>query len=110
MDSVYRKLRCSGIGAESRQTEAFSKEEERQLWDAGMLGTDNPFSLLRAVFFNNGKMFCLRGGDEHRHLKLSLPIPTNRERVHIHRKHLKKSIWWTCTGSHQNEAIVRSDV
>ncbi len=28
-------------------------------------------SLLRAVFFNNGKTFCLRGGEEHRNLRLS---------------------------------------
>ena len=36
-----------------------------------MLGTDNPKSLLRAVFFGNGKNFCLRGGSEHRDLRLS---------------------------------------
>ncbi len=96
MDSVYRNLRCSGIGAESRQTETFSKEEERQLWDSGVLGTDNPLSLLCAVFFNNGKMFCLRGGDEHRHLKLyqfqqtgsgyiSLKMPQKIDLVGLHR-------------------------
>ena len=33
--------------------------------------TDSPKALFRAVFFLNGRNFCLRGGDEHRRLKLS---------------------------------------
>ena len=33
--------------------------------------TDSPKALFRAVFFLNGQNFCLRGGDEHRRLKLS---------------------------------------
>ena len=32
---------------------------------------ENPKALLRAVFFLNGKNFALRGGEEHRQLKLS---------------------------------------
>lgn len=71
MDSLYRKLRASGVGAQKCSTETFTKEEENQLWVCGVLGIDNPTSLLRAVFFNNGKIFCLRGGEEHRNLRLS---------------------------------------
>ena len=71
MDSVYKKLRASGVGAQKHCTETFTKEEENKLWECGMLGIDNPTSLLRAVFFFNGKNFCLRGGDEHRNLRLS---------------------------------------
>lgn len=71
MDSVYRKLRADGVGAQKQSTETFTKEEENQLWACGVLGVDNPTSLLRAVFFNNGKNFCLRGGSEHRNLRLS---------------------------------------
>ena len=51
MDSLYRKLRASGVGAQKRSTETFTKEEENQLWVCGVLGIDNPTSLLRAVFF-----------------------------------------------------------
>ena len=40
------------------------------LWSEGILGSDNPKSLLRAVFYQNGKNFCLRGGCERRNLKL----------------------------------------
>ena len=36
-----------------------------------MFGVDDPTNLLRAVFFNNGKVFCLRSSEEHRSLKLS---------------------------------------
>ena len=36
----------------------------------GTLGTGSP-SLMNAVFYNNGKILCLRGGEEHRKLKIS---------------------------------------
>ena len=71
MDAVYKKLRANGVGSQRHATETFSKEEENRLWESGVLGVDNPTTLLRAVFFSNGKNFCLRGGDEHRNLKLS---------------------------------------
>ena len=71
LDNIFRELRAQRVGSESKQSEAFSKEEEDQLWTSGVLGTDTPQSLLRAVFFLNGKNFCLRGGVEHRELKIS---------------------------------------
>ena len=39
--------------------------------DKGILGTSTPQSLLNAVFYLNGKSFCLRGGEEHRRLCIS---------------------------------------
>ena len=71
MDNVFRKLRVEGVQAESRSTEAFNKEEIGQLWGSGSLSTKIPKGLLHAVFFNNGISFCLRGGEEHRNLRLS---------------------------------------
>ena len=71
MDSVFRKLREDGVGVNKKHAKPFSKAEESQLWDSGVLGTDNPLALQRAVFYYNGKNFCLRGGVEHRELKLS---------------------------------------
>ena len=35
------------------------------------MNIENPWGLLRAVFFYNGKNFCLRGGKEQRGLKFS---------------------------------------
>ena len=72
MDSLYRKLRAAGIGAEKHSAKPFTKQDENKLWEQGIMGTCSPTSLLRAVFFYNGKNFCLRGGEEHRNLKLSL--------------------------------------
>ena len=75
MDSVYGKLRADGVGTQKWSTETFTKEEENKLWECGVLGVDNPTSLLQAVFFSNGKKkkknFCMRGWNEHRNLKLS---------------------------------------
>ena len=71
IDNVFRELRSSGVGSDSKSAEAITKEEEAQLMEQGVLGTDSPRALLRAAFFLNGKNFCLRGGEEHRCLKLS---------------------------------------
>ncbi len=71
MDSVFRNLRKDGVGAKKKHAKPFSKIEENELWESGVLGTDNPVSLQRAVFYYNGKNFCLRGGSEHRDLKIS---------------------------------------
>ena len=45
-------------------------DDENKLWSLGVMGTNSPVSLLRAVFYYNGKNFCLRGGEEHQNLKL----------------------------------------
>ena len=70
MDSLYRKLRSEGVGAEKHSAEPFTIDDENKLWSLGVVGTNTPVSLLRAVFYYNGKNFCLRG-EEHRNLKLS---------------------------------------
>ena len=70
-DNVLRDLHVRGIGAETRPTEAFSKDDEEKLWNSGVLGSNNPKSLLHAVFYLNGKNFCLRGGEEQQNLKIS---------------------------------------
>ena len=71
LDNLFRDLRVMGIGAESKSAEVFTKEEEDQLWSSDTLPTKTPKGLLHAVFFLNRKNFCLRGGEEHRQLKLS---------------------------------------
>ena len=71
LDNVFKSLRSSGIGAESKHTEGISNEEEDSLWTSDVLNDTSPDGLLRALFFNNRKNFCLRGGQEHRDLGLS---------------------------------------
>ena len=68
---MYRKLRSDGVGAQKRSAEPITKEEENKLCESCVMGINDPTSLLRAVFYSNGKNFCLRGGSEHRNLRLS---------------------------------------
>ena len=71
LDNVFRKLHENGIGRKVKHAEIITKDEENQLWESGELGTKTPRSLQNAVFYYNGKNFCLRGGEECRQLKVS---------------------------------------
>lgn len=70
----YHKLCTMNIGTQAKHAEIFTKEEEAMLWEVGTLGLDTPQALLSAVFFLNGKIFCLKGGEEHQNLKISQVI------------------------------------
>lgn len=70
-DSIFKRLHSKGIGAEIKAVPVFTAENEARLWDTKVLSMDTPKGLLRAVFFYNGKNFCLRGGAEQRGLKIS---------------------------------------
>ena len=71
MDRHFRMLREKGVGVERKQAEFISPEDERVMWEKGVLGTDTPRALLQTVFFYNGKSFCLRGQQEHQTLRMS---------------------------------------
>ena len=71
MDNILRELRLEGVGSTSKEAEALMKDEEESLWESGVLSTENLKGLLHAVFFLNGKNFCLQWGEEHHQLKLS---------------------------------------
>ena len=83
LDNRYRELHAKGVGTTRRQAEIMTSDEEEQLWASGVLSSDSPGGLLRAVFYYNGLNFVLRGGQEHRNLKISqlnlrtLPDPEN---------------------------------
>ena len=70
-DSIFKRLHRKGIGTETKATAVLSQCDEDTLWDKKVLDVDTPKGLLRAVFFYNGKNFCLRGGQEQRNLRLS---------------------------------------
>ena len=70
-DSYFRELRENGVGSASKATEVINREDEELLWSSGVLSASSARGLLNAVFFLNGKNFALRGGIEHRCLKLS---------------------------------------
>ena len=71
MDTRFRKLRQEGVGAEVKHNGIISPDEENTFWELGILDMYTPLALLRSVFYYNGKVFYLRGGDEHRQLKFS---------------------------------------
>ena len=71
IDNLFKELSKEGVATQTKHTEIVTKEEESLLWSTGVLGLHTPKSLLNAVFYCNGKNFCLRGGQEHRELKLS---------------------------------------
>ena len=71
LDNLFKTLHCSGVGAKATHTEGITSDEEDKLWETNVLNIDTPLGLLWCVFFYNGKCFCLRGGQEHRELKLS---------------------------------------
>ncbi|XP_060572537.1 uncharacterized protein KIAA1958-like [Ruditapes philippinarum] len=59
-----------GVGFIKKQAAAITKEQENALWEQGILGNENPQSLLYTIFWTIGVNFGLRGGDEHRNLTL----------------------------------------
>ena len=72
LECTFSDLRKKGVGAEVKHTPVITKEEEDQIWRAGVMGTDTPKQLLNTVFFFYvGKVFSLRGGVEQRSLKVS---------------------------------------
>ena len=69
LDTLFRELHAQGVGASRRQSATLSQDDEEKLWSSGVVGVENPESLLNAVF--RGMFLVLRGGEEHRKLKLS---------------------------------------
>ena len=66
-----KSLWSSGVGVKSKYAEVITSDKEDQLWERNFLNVDTPLGLLQCVFFYNWKCFCLRGGQQHRDLKLS---------------------------------------
>ena len=81
-DTYYRELHSKGIGAEVKRTPVLTIADEDKLWTTGVLSLDTPEGLIHAVFFYNGKNFCLKGGEE------VLPIEEN----HCHGEWRTKSV------------------
>ena len=71
LENLFHELHKKGVGAVKAQAQIITPEEEKQLWACGVMGTDNPTSLLHSIFYYNGINFTLREGEEHRNLKLS---------------------------------------
>ena len=51
------------ITCQKEEKEFVTAEEERKFWEMNLLGTSSARSLLCTVYFYDGKVFGLRGGD-----------------------------------------------
>ena len=58
------------IKCQKEEKEFVTAEEERKFWEMNLLGTSSAKSLLYTVYYYNGKIFGLRGGD-HRNVVLN---------------------------------------
>jgi len=58
-DSIFKRLHSKGIGTSLKAAAVLSADDEKKLWDTKVLDLETPVGLLRAVFFYNGKNFCL---------------------------------------------------
>ena len=55
-----KRLQQQGVGSLRRQAETLSEDEEDSLWGKGLLGDNNPQSLLDTIVFYIGFYFALR--------------------------------------------------
>ena len=55
------------IKCKKQDKEFVSEQEEATFWEKKLLGTTSAKSLLNTIYFYNGKVFGLRGGD-HRNI------------------------------------------
>ncbi len=86
----FKSLRSDGVGSEEKRTEGITSEEEDKLWNSGVLNDSTADGLFQAVFYCNGKSFCLRGGQEHRDLCLSQLIRLESPNRYVYKEKASK--------------------
>ncbi|XP_053390993.1 uncharacterized protein LOC128553833 [Mercenaria mercenaria] len=64
LDSHMRELTNQGIGLEIKSADAVTADDEKKFWETGVFSMSSAKGLSNAVFFYNGKVFGLRGGEE----------------------------------------------
>ena len=62
-----------------------------KLWVSGVVELPMPTSLQNAVFYTIGKMFFLRGGQEHRSLKLSQFVCSKEPDCYVYHENTSKN-------------------
>jgi hypothetical protein len=65
LDCRMRELTNEGVGLEKKSASPVLVTDEKQFWDTGVFSMDSAVGLSNAVFYYNGKVFGLRGGNEH---------------------------------------------
>ena len=70
LDAAMKASSKEGVGNHKKQAQVITLEEEAELWEKGQLGSDTPKQIINTLFYYNGLHFAVRGGDEHRYLKI----------------------------------------
>lgn len=72
LDAEMRQAIQDGVCDEAKwkDREEITEEDEKTMWMKGLLGCSTSKSLMRTIYFYNGKLFGLRA-KEHRNLKYS---------------------------------------
>ena len=70
LDAMMKESASDGLGLTKKQGEIITLDEEEQLWSKGVLGDSSPQQLLDTLIYLFGIHFALRGGSEHRRLRL----------------------------------------
>ena len=89
-----------------QHAQPFTKVEEQLLWEREVFGTSTPKSLLNAVFYLNGKNFCLRGGEEHCHLAISQIVRQQHLNRYVYTETGSKNRKGTFTGKYIPTKVV----
>ena len=69
LDAEMKDSTRKGVSLQTKKSdkEAVTDEEEEKFWSAGLFGSATAKTLLDTIYFYNGKLFGLRGG-EHRNI------------------------------------------
>ena len=59
LDAEMKQLHSNGLGMKNKKAEPNSLEEEELLWQSGVLGEKDPWTLLNIVFYFIGVKFAL---------------------------------------------------
>ena len=72
VDHEMRSRARRGLVCDKRQPLVITTDEEDILWNTHVLGDDNPNKLVATLFYFIGLNFALRGGQEHRDLRVGI--------------------------------------
>jgi hypothetical protein len=69
LDAEMKRLQSAGYGSKTTKAEPFIEEEEKILWQTGLLGKSTPQALVDTILAMNGLYFALRSSKKYRQLR-----------------------------------------
>ena len=68
LETRRKELKAQGKGNKPNRADAMTGDEEEKLWEEGVLGDDDPYTLQNSLYYIQGKCYGLRGSHEARQL------------------------------------------